>query len=247
MNTPLKHCNKCQTDYPSTEEYWVTQHGKLQAICRACRSAAARAWYAANKLRVIARKANYTEVQKEQLRAAQRRRYALDPTKAIAATRAWQAAHPEAVKKTAREWYANNAARAYERNKEWHKRNPQATKRYNEQATNTPAKRAYKSLKSAMWAKKNPDKANALKAKRRASKMQRTPAWLTEAHFKAIRDIYMQASQLSKTTGVLHHVDHIVPLQGKIVSGLHVPWNLRVVTATVNLTKNNKLEDFTNE
>lgn len=247
MNSSLKHCSKCGNTYPATVEYWVSKHDKLLAICRACRSAAARAWYAANKSKVAVRKAGYSEVQKEALRAVARQRYASDPSKAIAATRAWQAAHPEAVKKTARKWYANNAVLAYERNVEWHKQNPQATKRYNEQATNTPAKRAYKSLKSAMWAKKNPDKANALKAKRRASKMQRTPAWLTEAHFKAIRDIYMQASQLSKTTGVLHHVDHIVPLQGKIVSGLHVPWNLRVVTATVNLTKNNKLEDFTNE
>lgn len=247
MNTPLKHCNKCQTDYPSTEEYWVTKHGKLQAICRACRSAAARAWYAANKSKVAVRKAGYSEVQKEALRAVARQRYASDPSKAIAATRAWQAAHPDAVKKASEKWYANNAALAYARNVEWLRQHPQATRQYNINATNTAEKRAYKSLKSAMWAKKNPGKANALKAKRNAAKMQRTPAWLTEAHFKAIRDIYMQASQLSKTTGVLHHVDHIVPLQGKIVSGLHVPWNLRVVTATVNLTKNNKLEDFTNE
>lgn len=240
MNTPLKHCNKCQTDYPSTEEYWVTKHGKLQAICRACRSAAARAWYAANKLRVIARKANYTEVQKEQLRAAQRRRYALDPTKAIAATRAWQAAHPEAVKKAARKWYANNAALAYERNIEWHKQNPQATKRYNEQATNTPAKRAYKSFKSTMWAKKNPDKANALRAKRRAAKMLRTPAWLNSTQLKAIREFYRLASELSITTGIPHHVDHIVPLRGKSVSGLHVPWNLQILTASENSAKNNR-------
>jgi len=240
MNTPLKHCNKCQTDYPSTEEYWVTKHGKLQATCRTCRSAAARAWYAANKLRVIARKANYTEVQKEQLRAAQRQRYALDSTRAIAATRAWQAAHPEAVKKTARKWYANNAVLAYERNVEWHKQNPQATKRYNEQATNTPAKRAYKSLKSTMWAKKNPDKANALKAKRNAAKMLRTPVWLNSTHLKAIHEFYRQASELSIATGIQHHVDHIVPLRGKNVSGLHVPWNLQILTASENSAKNNR-------
>ena len=247
MNSSLKHCSKCGNTYPATVEYWVSKHDKLLAICRACRSAAARAWYAANKSKVAVRKAGYSEVQKEALRAVARQRYASDPSKAIAATRAWQAANKASVRQASIRWRENNKEIAYQRNVEWLRQHPQATRQYNINATNTAEKRAYKSEASLRWAKQNPAKANALKAKRRASKMQRTPAWLTEAHFKAIRDIYMQASQLSKTTGVLHHVDHIVPLQGKIVSGLHVPWNLRVVTATVNLTKNNKLEDFTNE
>lgn len=88
------------------------------------------------------------------------------------------------------------------------------------------------------WTSKNIDKINSYSAKRRSKKLQATPPWLTMEHLSAIRDFYTESKALEKATGIKHHVDHIVPLQGKNVCGLHVPWNLNVLTATENLVKN---------
>lgn len=92
------------------------------------------------------------------------------------------------------------------------------------------------------WAKNNPGKISAKRAKRRAAKLQRTPKWLSKEQLRLIEDIYIKSVELAKSTGIEHHVDHIVPLQGKTVSGLHVPWNLQILTAKENLVKSNQFE-----
>lgn len=70
---------------------------------------------------------------------------------------------------------------------------------------------------------------------------QATPRWLTAAQHSEIKAIYAEAQQLTSATGRSHHVDHIVPIWGENVRGLHVPWNLRVVTAVNNLRKTNRM------
>ena len=92
------------------------------------------------------------------------------------------------------------------------------------------------------WYAANKDKRNALNAKRRAAKLQRTPEWLTKEHHKQMADMYTKAQRLPEQTGVKYQVDHIIPLQGDNVSGLHVPWNLQVITAEENLRKGNRYE-----
>jgi len=83
---------------------------------------------------------------------------------------------------------------------------------------------------------------NARTAKRRAALLQRTPAWLTKKDYAAMHAKYAAAVRRSRETGVPHHVDHVLPLQGKRVSGLHVPSNLRVVPARVNLSKGSRFD-----
>jgi 5-methylcytosine-specific restriction endonuclease McrA len=71
-------------------------------------------------------------------------------------------------------------------------------------------------------------------ARRLAKKKKATPSWLTREQLDQIRAVYSEAVRLTKETGIPHEVDHIVPLSGKTVSGLHVPWNLRAIPAVEN-------------
>lgn len=74
-------------------------------------------------------------------------------------------------------------------------------------------------------------------SKREDALKNATPKWLTKAHLQAIKAVYVLSKNMSESTGEDHHVDHIVPLCGKAVCGLHVPWNLRVITAKENMAK----------
>lgn len=78
---------------------------------------------------------------------------------------------------------------------------------------------------------------NASGADRRARKEKKTPRW---ANMGEIRNIYRMASQISKASGIPHHVDHIIPLGGGSVSGLHVHNNLRIIPGKQNIRKSNK-------
>ena len=79
-------------------------------------------------------------------------------------------------------------------------------------------------------------------AKRHAAKLQRTPKWLTPFDLLKIKCLYQVAAMRSRESGQRWQVDHIIPLQGEFVSGLHVPNNLRVITATENTQKSNHYE-----
>ena len=74
-------------------------------------------------------------------------------------------------------------------------------------------------------------------AKRRASIANRTPVWLSLDAEWMIREIYALRELRQRLTGIKWHVDHIVPLRGRTVSGLHVPWNLQVILEKDNLKK----------
>lgn len=89
---------------------------------------------------------------------------------------------------------------------------------------------------------KNRKRYNFLCQKRKIDQMQRTPAWLTEDDLWVLEQAYELAALRTQMLGVAHHVDHIIPLRGRKVSGLHVPTNLQVVTWVENQRKTNKFE-----
>lgn len=93
----------------------------------------------------------------------------------------------------------------------------------------------------ADWAKNNPEKRATTEAKRRAAKLHATPIWY-ESEKEFIEFVYKCRQELSNSTGVQHDVDHIIPLQGKNVCGLHCIANLQIITQTENCKKSNKFE-----
>ena len=84
-------------------------------------------------------------------------------------------------------------------------------------------------------------KKNSREAKRRAAKLQATPQWLTNPHLTEIENLYWLAQDLKAVSGQEYHVDHIIPLQGKQVCGLHVPWNLQILPSEINISKSNRV------
>lgn len=126
----------------------------------------------------------------------------------------------EEVKNRKNEWYVVNREQVIAQAKT---RPYEVTKEY---------KRAWKE-RNIIWVRAD------TKARRRKHR-QATPKWLTSKQKAEIRQLYQIAITMTKTTGEQYVVDHIVPLRGNEVCGLHVPWNLRVITQEENLKKSNK-------
>lgn len=148
------------------------------------------------------------------------------------------ARNEENAKRLKREWYlknrelsiarakardAANPEQARERKRAWKKRNPENQK-----------------MHVNIWKEKNPHKLNSYNGKRRAAKLLRTPKWLTVDDLFIIEEAYHLAKLRTELTGIPWHVDHILPLQGRKVSGLHVPSNIQVIPAKENLKKSNR-------
>ena len=117
----------------------------------------------------------------------------------------------------------------------------------NEQVKATRRAAYQKHREAALLAKKvyreaNKGKINALCTARKKVVKQRTPKWLTAFDRLKTRCMYQLAAMYTRENGEAWHVDHDIPLQGVLVSGLHVPSNLRVIRGLDNIKKKNQYE-----
>ena len=136
-------------------------------------------------------------------------------------------------------WRANNKERHSAYNSKWQKNNPEKRRAKYKRWRENNLEAARENFRK--WARENPVLA-AMNSKRRGYKVSvATPEWLSSIQIAQMSAYYEVAKAASMQTGCAHHVDHIVPLQGKNVSGLNVPWNLQVMMALANQSKGNKL------
>lgn len=146
------------------------------------------------------------------------------------------------------EWVKGNESRAAyfreynkredvkDRKNEWYQENREAVIA----AASTRPQHVKREYQNA-WKERNTVWVRADTKNRRRKHREATPAWLTKMQKATMREIYKMAITMSQTTGEQYVVDHIVPLRSHEVCGLHVPWNLRVITQEENLKKSNKL------
>lgn len=155
----------------------------------------------------------------------------------------WRQINRDRVRETNRKNNAERSARYRKRNPEkvlqsqaaYYQRNKETILSYLKTYRDSSNKHKQS---NQLWARNNKGIVQSINARRRASLRQAIPTW---ANPKAIQQLYQKAAELTKTTGVLYVVDHIVPITNKHVCGLHWEENLRIITAQENGHKHNKL------
>ena len=131
--------------------------------------------------------------------------------------------NPEAHRKSSREYARRNRPEETKRQSKWYSLNKQHRAQWIREYRQQPIIKAARTAEAG---------------KRRSQKQKACPNWVD---MKLIKEIYLEARRRTQSTGTCYHVDHIIPLKHPLVCGLHVPWNLQIISAIENLKKSNRL------
>ena len=160
----------------------------------------------------------------EKKKAYSKAHYEAKKEKKLAKQKAYREANKDEIKAQKKAWCDANKEKIKAYDKAYRKSNPERRK---------AICKKYYEANSAKYIER------ATFRKKLLNKLQR-PSWYNS---KLVNKIYNECHKLNKIAGFIkYHVDHIVPLQGKNVSGLHVQDNLEIILASANLSKSNKFE-----
>jgi hypothetical protein len=162
---------------------------------------------------------NNVERHKERMRE----RYRADPERISIEASKWRLENPEKARAAKKAWAAANREKLNAASRaSWvkhHEKNLARKKRYREQ---------------------NPERGAEHVRARQTRKQKAMPMWADRSR---ILEIYRECKRISAETGIKHHVDHYFPLKSDVVCGLHVEHNLRIIPASENHSKGNKLPE----
>lgn len=216
----MKKCTICKEYLPFTEFQKDRSRGDgLQARCKACGK---KLNQARDKLKHAETVKSWNDKNKDRIKAV---------------SKIYKEKNRDKILKRNKDYYLENRQELLEKDKIRYCKNKKKRKKYHKEWYQKNKDRRTKQIEA--WRLNNSEKVVAKRANRRATKKNAMPPWVDK---EEIRKIYNLRDRITKETGIEHHVDHIIPLRGKGVRGLHVPWNLQIIPASENLSKGNSYE-----
>lgn len=210
----------------------------LSCWCKSCKSETRKARYLKNRDKELAANKIWSQNNKDRHEFLKNRWHEENKEYYLSQQKEYNTGRKDINSEYGKQWYIQNKDRKLMLGRIWYQNNKE-----------------YRNALERKWRKNNPDKVRHLArlyrmvnadrcrshtAKYRASKLQATPLWLDDGHIQEVLDFYTAAKMFQVYTGVDYQVDHIVPLKGETVCGLHVPWNLQILPSFENQSKGNR-------
>lgn len=227
MSSNEKICNKCKALKPFSDFYKrAASNDGLSHKCKNCQNAYGVEYALKNREKILARNRKYYDQNKEERQKYGKNYYEQNKDVRSAKAKEYYEKHKEKIlhRRSENKEFFNKKSNDYYHN------NKEKCAKLNKE-----------------WKKLNRAKLTAKQNERYTSQRKRTPVWLTDKDREQMTRFYEQAAELSAATGIKHHVDHIIPLHGETVSGLHVPQNLQVLNYIENIRKKNKYNEWGND